>query len=187
MQFIPSIDFETYSEAGFQREQREWTTPGGKYRCETVWTGTEPGSKKNGLPLVGARNYVEHPTFEVLCMAYCMQRDAEVQLWLPGCPPPQDLLDHVARGGLLQAWNSSFEFQVWTLHCTPRFGWPTLLLSQMRCSMARSAANGFPRGLDDAGSVLSLHTHRSRAQPYANRQHNDSQGSAGSYDDDIPF
>jgi hypothetical protein len=163
--FTPSLDFETYSEAGFQQAHREWITPGGKPRSELVWTGTEPGSKKNGLPLVGARNYIEHPTFGVLCMAYSM-RPGDVQLWLPGCEPPHELLQHVARGGPLQAWNASFEWQVWSIHCTPRYGWPKLLLSQMRCSMARSAANGFPRGLDDAGGVLSLHTHRAAPEPF---------------------
>lgn len=157
---IPSLDFETFSAAGFQQVHREWVTPGGKPRSELVWCGTEPGSKKTGLSLVGARNYITHPTFEVLCMAYDMRDGTGVQLWIPGCAAPQPLLGHVARGGLLQAWNSSFEWQVWILHCTPRYGWPTLRLEQMRCSMARSAANGFPRGLDDAGEVLSLQLKR---------------------------
>lgn len=190
---IPSLDFECFSLAGYQQERREWVTPGGKYRCEAVWTGTEPGSKKTGLPLVGARNYVEHPTFEVLCLAYCM-RPGEVQLWLPGCEPPHDLLHHVAQGGLLQAWNSSFEWQVWNLFCVVRYGWPPLLLSQMRCSMARSAANGYPRGLDDAGVVLSDQAARNRPtmyqpEPTRERLNNDAGiGSQGDYDeDDIAF
>ncbi len=163
---IPSLDFETYSEAGFQQAERQWVTPGGKQRCQTVWAGTEPGSKKTGLPLVGARNYIEHWTFEVLCLAYDMRRGAGVQLWLPGCPPPQDLLDHVAAGGLVAAWNSGFEWQVWQLHCVPRYGWSPLRLQQIRCSMARSAANGYPRGLDDAGEVLSVQAARARPIPY---------------------
>lgn len=157
---IPSLDFECFSLAGYQQVQRQWVTPGGKALSELAWIGTEPGSKKNGLPLVGARNYITHPTFEILCMAYCMGYGQPVQLWLPGCPPPQDLLCHVARGGLLQAWNSSFEWQCWELYCVPEYGWPTLRLEQMRCTMARAAANGYPRGLDDCGEVLSLHARR---------------------------
>lgn len=209
MQLIPSLDFETYSEAGFQQELREWVTPKGKPRSATVWTGSEPGSKKNGLPLVGARNYIEHHSFEVLCMAYDMRDGRGVQLWTPGCPAPQDLLDHVARGGLLTAWNSSFEWQVWALRCTPRYGWPLLRLEQMRCSMARAAANGYPRGLDDAGEVLSLQQHRtaptcytpeprharpaqpdrpdSRAPWYDNGQPGPLEKADGAWDDDIPF
>ncbi len=163
----PSLDFETYSEAGFQQVERQWVTPGGKHRCETVWTGTEPGSKKTGLPLVGARNYIDHPTFEILCAAYDMRRGDGVQLWLPGCPPPQDLLDHVAAGGLLTAWNSLFEWTCWQLHCTVRYGWPDLRLDQMRCSMARAAANGYPRGLDDCGPVLDLEQHRGQPTVYS--------------------
>lgn len=192
--YIPSLDFETYSAAGFQQLQREWVTPGGKYRCETVWTGTEPGSKKTGLPLVGARNYVDHESFEVLCLAYCMRRGGEVQLWLPGCEPPHDLLHHVAQGGLLQAWNSSFEWLCWSLHCTPRYGWPPLMLSQMRCSMARAAANGYPRGLDDCGEVLSDQAARNRPtlyQPEPTRARPDNDVTTGpdggDYDNDIAF
>ncbi len=163
---IPSLDFETFSLAGYQQVERQWVTPGGKRRCELVWAGTEPGSKKNGLPLVGARNYIEHESFEVLCLAYDMRRGAGVKLWIPGCPNPDELLHHVAQGGRLTAWNSSFEWQVWQLHCTGRYGWPALRLEQMRCTMARSAANGFPRGLDDAGEVLSLHAARARPTAY---------------------
>lgn len=184
----PSIDFETYSEAGYQRIEREWTTPKGKHRCETVWTGAEPGSKKNGLPLVGARNYVEHPTFEILCLAYDMFDVRGPQLWLPGCPDPDELLHHVARGGLLTAWNSSFEWQAWNLYCVIKYGWPTLLLSQMRCSMARSAANGYPRGLDDCGEVLSLQAKRAAPGVFSNeRPNNDASDGGVDYDDDIPF
>lgn len=187
MQLIPSLDFETYSEAGFQRQHREWVTPTGKPRSETVWTGTEPGSKKNGLPLVGARNYITHPTFEVLCMAYCMAPGQEVQLWLPGCAPPHDLLTHVAAGGLLQAWNSSFEWQVWQLHCTVRYGWPPLALHQMRCSMARAASNGFPRGLDDCGPVLSVHSVRTQPVLYKAENGDDEHRDNRECDDCVSF
>jgi len=150
MRIIPSFDYETYSEAGLA-----WDAAAGK------WHGTEPGSKKTGLPLVGAYNYVSHPSFEVLCMAYDMRRGAGVQLWLPGDAPPADICAHVAAGGLVKAWNSSFEFYVWSLFCTPRLGWPTLRIEQMRCAMAQAAVNGYPRGLEDAGDVVLRH----RTQP----------------------
>lgn len=143
-QLIASLDYETYSAAGVR-----WDG--------TKWIGE--GSKK-GIKLVGSYNYISHPTFEPLCLAYVMPNGVE-QFWLPWWPPPLDLHLHVMSGGLLQAWNSLFEWRVWTMYCTPRLGWPMLRMDQMRCSMARAAINGYPRGLDDAGQVLSTLQHES--------------------------
>lgn len=140
---IPSIDFETYSEAGFA-----WDAEANK------WRGTDSGSKKTGLPLVGSRNYITHPSFEIICMAYDMRDGRGVRLWTPADEPPMVLLAHVVAGGLVQAWNVSFEWQCWEFFCHPKLGWPRLPLENMRCAMARSAANGYPRSLEAAGDVV---------------------------------
>src|SRR5690606_25890217 len=88
---LPSLDFETYSEAGFEwsEERQRWVQPAGA-------SGTA-----KGLPLVGAAVYAQHPSTEVLCMAYNLKDGTGPKLWHPGLPPPADLLAYLAAGGLI--------------------------------------------------------------------------------------
>ena len=59
---LPDIDFETYSEAGF-----EWNHDLQKYECPI-------GATKKGLPVIGIARYAEHPSTEVLSVAYNLKR-----------------------------------------------------------------------------------------------------------------
>lgn len=142
---IPPIDFETYSAAGYV-----WDAAALKWRSPPGAAGT-----KRGLEVVGAANYARHPSTEVLCLAY-----ADGRQWRPGMPPPTDLLDYVARGGLLEAWNAAFEWWIWNEVCARRYGWPPLALEQMRCAMAKSRAHGLPGGLALVSDVLALHNRK---------------------------
>jgi DNA polymerase len=143
----PPIDFETYSEAGYvwDEQARKWRGPPGA-----------PGTQR-GLGVVGAAAYARHPSTEVLCLSY-----ADGQHWRPGMPNPQPLLDYVAAGGLLEAWNSGFEWWVWNEVCVPRYGWPPLRLEQLRCAMAKSRAHALPGKLELAGDVLQLRTRKDK-------------------------
>lgn len=135
------IDFETYSEAGFvwDAATQKWSPP--------------KGAMKKGLPVVGSAAYVLHPTFEVLTMSYDMGHG--VQRWKLGQPAPVPLLHAVASGRPVSGWNSGgFEWKVWNWHLAPRLGWPTLLLTQLRDTMACSRAHALPGSLDKAGEVL---------------------------------
>jgi hypothetical protein len=143
----PPLDFETYSEAGYvwNEDEQKWESLPGH------------SNQSRGLKAVGIRNYVEHPSFEVLCMAYDLLDGNGPKLWTPLRPwQPLDLLEHVRSGRILSAWNTEFEFTVWNYYCVPRLGWPPLALEQLRCDMSKSAANSYPRGLDPAGEALSL-------------------------------
>lgn len=146
MTTLALMDFETYSEAGYlwDADEQRW--------------GSLPGhsDQSRGIKAVGSRNYVEHPTFEILCLAYDLKDGHGPSLWIPGRAAPERLFAHVRAGWLIEAWNSGFEFDVWSVHCTPVLGWPVLALEQMRCAMSKSAANAYPRGLDDAGPVLGI-------------------------------
>ena len=95
---LPDFDFETYSEAGYDFD--------GKWRSITK-------SPPHGIGAVGAPVYSEHPSTEVLSLAYNLKDGIGPRIWTPGCPPPTDLFDHIAAGGLLEAWNSAFEFYIW--------------------------------------------------------------------------
>ena len=70
---LPSFDFEVYSEAGFEWDEtrQRWVQPAGA-------SGTA-----KGLPLVGAAVYAQHPSTEVLCMAYNLKDGRGRRLWTP--------------------------------------------------------------------------------------------------------
>jgi hypothetical protein len=142
---LPDLDFETYSEAGF-----EWCARTQRWRQPAGATGTA-----TGLPLVGVVNYVAHASFRVLTMAYNLKDGAGERTWVPGMPPPLPLLNHVASGGLLEAWNVGFERRVWAWGVA-NLGWPPIDRLQWRCAMAKARAHALPGGLGAAGEVLSL-------------------------------
>lgn len=133
-----TIDFETYSEAGY-----EWSGALNK------WVPPEGGSATNrGLSLVGVVNYTRHPTFEVLCAWYRLPGQ-QLTLWAPDMPPPADLFAYIQRGGIVEAHNHAFEHRVFQA-----LGWPEVPLAQQRCSMAKSRAWALPASLDLAAATL---------------------------------
>jgi DNA polymerase len=144
---IPDFDFETYSEAGYiwNESKNRWTAP----------EGTPKGTKA-GLSLVGAACYSEHPSCEVITLSYNLQDGRGPQRWQPGLLPPVALFQHLALGGLLEAWNVGFERWIWRNVCMPKYGWPPLPELQLRCAMAKSRAHALPGKLDLAGQVLNL-------------------------------
>jgi len=141
---IAELDFETYSEAGFDWDEarQRWTSPAGA-----------PPTKR-GIKAVGAARYAEHPTTEVLCMAYDLKDGKGRRQWLPGMMPPLDLFLHIAAGRLVEAWNVGFERHIWERVCVPRMGWPPIPRSQWRCAMAKARAHALPGALGAAANVL---------------------------------
>lgn len=147
---LAEMDYETYSEAGFY-----WDNDAGK------WLGPPgaPGSDRDdkGLPVVGAANYVKHPTCEVNRCAYDLKDGRGRRRWRPGQPNPQDLFDFVARGGIVEAFNAPFERWVWSEVCEKRYGWPPCPpIEQWRCAVAKCRAHALPGSLGDVGKVLDV-------------------------------
>ena len=139
---LPSMDFETYSEAGFVIDPHT-----GKVRGM--------GSQgKGGLPVVGTPVYAEHPSTEILSLYYDLKDGRGRRRWLPGTPNPHDLLEHIAHGGLIEAWNVTFEWWIWNMVAVRRLGWPPLPLDQCRCAMAKARRYSIPAALDNAAKVL---------------------------------
>lgn len=143
---LPDLDFETYSDAGYLWDDN------------TAKWGALPGASqgKKGLGIVGSQVYAEHPSTEVLSLYYDLKDGRGRRRWLPGEENPHDLFDHVRRGGILEAWNSSFEWRIWNFVCTRRYGWPSLQRASLRCAMAKARAFSLPGALGNAGSVLDL-------------------------------
>lgn len=135
---VVSLDFETYSEAGYVWNGKRWG----------ALPGAPSGKNRLGLGCVGAAAYAEHPSTEVLCLAH------GAHLWKPGDPAPETLFLHIENGGLWAAWNAPFEWWIWNTVCTRQYGWPHLPLRQGRCSAARARAWSLPPSLAGAGEAL---------------------------------
>jgi DNA polymerase len=149
---LPSFDFETSSEAGYYYEPvppdptGKWTPP---YKVKGMG-----GQSKGGLPVVGTAVYAEHPSTEVKSMVYDLKDGKGRRWWAPGFPLPVDLLAYIANGGLIEAWNVTFEFFIWNLVCVKKYGFPPLPRSQCRCAMAKSRRYSLPGSLDNSAAVL---------------------------------
>lgn len=141
---LPSMDFETYSEAGYVERQQD-----GKKVIKGI------GSQgKGGLPVVGTPAYAEHPSTDVICLHYDLKDGKGRRGWIPGTPNPQDLLDHIAAGGMIEAFNITFEWWIWNMVCVKRYGWPFLQFEQSVCVMARSRRYALPGALGKLAEVL---------------------------------
>ena len=112
----------------------------------------ETRSRAN-LPDVGLDIYANDPSTEVLCIAFGTQPNNVVvhkgdSLWTNA------VVEHVRKGGKIQAWNAMFEYAIWNCVCVPKYGWPELKLEQCIDTMAIAAANNVPQSLDDAGTFM---------------------------------
>lgn len=139
---LPTIDFETYSEAGFTYDAKT-----GK------WLKLGP---KGGIADVGAWAYSRHPSTEVLWLSYDMRDGRGVQSWFPWCEPPADLFDYVRNGGVVEAHNSFFEYGIWNNVFTRQCGAPPAPIGQFYDTAAACSAWGLPRSLEDAAKVLGV-------------------------------
>lgn len=100
----------------------------------------------------GAYAYANHPTTEVLCLAWAVNED-DPELWTPDQPPPQRLLALIHAGGAeVWAWNSFFEMCIWNLVLK----WQEIPIEQYRDTAALAAAQAYPRSLGKCGEALGL-------------------------------
>lgn len=143
---LADMDFEVFSAAGFV-----WNPARNK------WDGPPRSvQNKKGLGVVGAKVYAEHPSTEVLCIAYDLKDGHGWRHWRPGKPLPFDLFMYLARGGLIEAHNSGFERLIWRHVCERLYGFPPVDDGQWRCSMAKARAASFPGALGNLSSVMNL-------------------------------
>jgi DNA polymerase len=142
MTLRPSMDFETYSAAGFYLDHE------GKIR------GTAPDGK-GGLPVVGTPQYAAHPSTDILCLSYNLQDwYGLTQIWIPGTPPPNQLLEYIRQGGEIEAFNITFEWWIWNMVGVRKYGWPELQFDQCYCVMAKARRYSLPGSLANVAKVL---------------------------------
>lgn len=112
---------------------------------------------------MGAWLYSLHPTTEPMVLSYKIG-DGPVRRWHPGyahlgieeSPYPQDLMDAIEDGWLVEAHNRFFEFCMWTNIMVPRYGWVPIKREKWRCSAAKASYYGLPRALENAVKALGL-------------------------------
>ncbi len=137
------LDFETYSEAGFNFDGKKWRVL--------------PGLGKTGIGAIGAHAYSVHPSTAILSMAYKIGEN-DVEVWTPDANVyfPYELEDALEKGAEIHAWNSMFEFLIWENVGVPKYGFPPLPLCKFKCTMAKARAYSLPGSLKEAAKVLKL-------------------------------
>lgn len=150
---IPTMDFETYSEAGFVWE------PKGKFlKSRGEWLGKWVKlGPKGGISDVGGWAYADHPSTEVITLNYDLLDGLGVRRWNPyDLMPPVDLIEYLQSGGYIEAHNAQFEFAIWKYVCVRKYGFPEVSILQFRDSAAKAASWALPRSLEHAGGALNL-------------------------------
>lgn len=112
---------------------------------------------------MGAWLYSLHPTTEPMVLSYKIG-DGRVRRWHPGyahlgieeSPYPQDLMDAIEEGWLVEAHNRFFEFCMWMNIMVPLYGWVVIPREKWRCSAAKASYYGLPRALENAVKALKL-------------------------------
>lgn len=111
----------------------------------------------------GAWVYAEHPSTDVLCMAYAVD-GGEVFLWTPDDQIlPGIIAARLIDGDTIEAHNAFFERAIWANVMVKKYGWPAVHPDQWRCSAAKTAARALPRSLEGAGAALGCAIQKSQA------------------------
>jgi DNA polymerase bacteriophage-type len=110
------------------------------------------------LKKAGAHAYFEDRSTEVLCAAFAFDNDENIEIWYPGQPLSRRLKAHVETGGVIRAWNASFERLAWREIMVKRHGWPPMKDDQWQCTMTESLCMNMPGKLKDAAPAFGLTT-----------------------------
>jgi len=100
---------------------------------------------------VGAWRYAEHPSSEILMMAWSVD-GGEPELWIPGMEFPQRVIDGAESGEEFTAWNAQFEIAMWTHNLTHLCPLPTNWV----CSLSVAASFGLPLALGKCAPALGI-------------------------------
>lgn len=110
------------------------------------------------LPEVGVHKYATHASTDVWCMGWAFD-DEEPQIVTRetfSAKYGPAYLDHVRTGGIVTAHNAAFELQIWNHILVPRYGWPVLKPSQVRCTMAQAYSMSLPGSLEKAAAAVGI-------------------------------
>lgn len=127
------------------------------YRC---YIDFETRSRAK-IKTIGAKLYAEHPSTDILCVAYSdVSRNGSIRLIDGVCEdcPDCDLLWGFADDAncVFVAHNAYFEQCIWQEIMVKRYGFPEISIDRWRCTMAKYLAHGLPASLADAAASLNL-------------------------------
>lgn len=116
----------------------------------------------------GATVYAQHSTTEILCMSWRLPGMEKARVWVPSREPfPEEVIDHILAGGVIEAHNAGFERAIWRYVLMPgknmpkqpiAIPWPT----RWKDTLASCAYHALPLDLEDVGNVLNLETKKDR-------------------------
>lgn len=109
----------------------------------------------------GAWVYSQHPSTEILCLAYAID-DGPVKIWTRDDFlfkqnlgwPDDELMTAINLGSLICAHNALFEESIWQNIMVRLYGAPRVPINKWRCTAAKAAARALPRSLKDVGKAL---------------------------------
>jgi DNA polymerase bacteriophage-type len=105
---------------------------------------------------VGAHRYARDPRSEIICLSFAVNDDPP-QTWVPGNPIPQEFHETASNPNWTAvAHNASFERAIAQHILEPRHNFPSIPLTQWRCTQAAALALGLPARLDKLAEVLEL-------------------------------
>lgn len=105
---------------------------------------------------VGICKYAEHTSTDALCMAYKIDSEG-TKLWTrTNQAIPTDFLEALNSGAYIEAYNSFFEYNIWTKVMIQRYGFPEVPIDRFICTAARAAQFSLPRKLEEAAKALNL-------------------------------
>ena len=107
------------------------------------------------LRTAGVHKYADHPSTGVHCLAFAFD-DEEPGIVTDVAKLDIDVAAHVAGGGPVVAHNAAFEYVLWNKVCVPKYGWPPLALTQLRCTMAQAYAVALPGALERLAPALGI-------------------------------
>lgn len=105
------------------------------------------------LSVIGGMNYVTDPRTRVLIYAYAFN-DEEPELWFPGDPLPQRVVDHIKNGGYRVSWNAAFDRLIWQFVAENDHGFPRCPIDQTLDAMVQAQASNLPGSLDQAAKAV---------------------------------
>lgn len=117
------------------------------------------------ISVVGADKYAEHPTTDVLCLAYTLGQSKQVKILTPRSGSVVTEFDEMPiwvkeryweKGYLVEAWNVGFEMAIWRNICVKRLGWPDIPTRAWRDTMVQAAVCALPQSLGACGAALQL-------------------------------
>lgn len=104
--------------------------------------------------------YTSDEDTHALCMSWGFL-GGKGNLWWPGDPLDNAILDHIANGGLIGASNAKFDREIWNNICTEDHGFPYVQLEQWFCTQAQARIAGLPSALDKTAKALGLKVRKS--------------------------